>query len=53
VRDGLVIGTWKRTIWKNKIVIEPVLFEGTGEIELRDFMKCAKGYADFLGLSLE
>jgi hypothetical protein len=50
VIDGIVVGTWQRTIVKGKVVITPTLF---GRLERRDreaFALAADRYARFLGV---
>jgi hypothetical protein len=52
IQNGVVIGTWKRTIRKNQILIEAEPFRPLSNQEIEDFQAAAKCYADYLGLEL-
>src|SRR5437660_2439908 len=49
VLDGQVIGTWKRTLTKNSVVIEATPFTPLGEAETSAFVAAANRYGAFLG----
>ena len=51
VLDGQVVGTWKRTIKKNEVIITPNLFTPLNEAETRAFADAAKRYGAFLDLN--
>jgi hypothetical protein len=50
VIDGRVVGTWKRTLKKGKIVMTPSPFYGMSEVEYGAFAKAAERYGAFMGL---
>lgn len=50
VLDGRVIGTWKRVLKKNSVIITPRLFAPLDEAEIRAFVAAANRYGAFLGL---
>lgn len=50
VVDGLVAGSWKRTIKRDSVVIEVSLFSALGEKEARGVAAAADRYGEFLGL---
>lgn len=49
VLDGRVIGTWKRTLKKDSVIITPALFNQLSETETRASVEAANRYAAFLG----
>jgi hypothetical protein len=51
VVDGLIAGTWKRTLKKQTVVIETTLFRPLTAAEQDAFAAAAKRYGEFLGLS--
>ena len=53
VRDGEVIGTWKRTLKKDLVVLTPSLFTSLNEIETRSLKNSANRYGTFLGLPVD
>jgi Winged helix DNA-binding domain len=52
VLNGQVIGTWKRTLKKNTVIITPNLFSSLNEAETHAFAAEANRYGAFLGLSV-
>jgi hypothetical protein len=50
VLGGQVIGTWKRTIKKDAVIITPNLFTPLNKDETRAFAAAANRYGAFLGL---
>lgn len=52
VLGGQVIGTWKRTLKKDAVVITPNLFTPLNKAETRAFAAAANRYSAFLGLSV-
>lgn len=48
--DGLVVGTWKRTIKKNEVVINVVLFTTLTDDQHQAIIAAAQGYGKFLEL---
>ena len=52
VLDGRVIGTWKRTLKKDTVILSPTLFTPLNEAESRAFASSAHRYGEFLGLSV-
>jgi hypothetical protein len=52
VEKGRVIGTWKRTFVKDKVVIEAKLFDKS-KVKPPNIIVAAKQYAAFLGKSLQ
>jgi hypothetical protein len=53
VENGQVSGTWKRTIKKDKIIIETYHFTAQSEASKKRIEKAAKLYGDFLGKRVE
>jgi len=47
---GHVMGTWKRTLKKNSVVIEAILFRVMKKSEMHAVIEAAERYANFLGL---
>jgi hypothetical protein len=52
VIDGRVVGTWKRTVKKDAVIIEPSPFVPFTLAEKDAFAQAATRYGDFLGLSV-
>jgi len=52
VIDGQVVGTWKRTIKKDALIITPSLFEKLSKANVRALAEAAGRYGKFLGLSV-
>lgn len=52
VRDGLVIGIWKRTVQKNKLVVDVEFFDPADSLELGVMEKAVAGFGKFLGLEV-
>lgn len=53
VVNGQVIGTWKRTVKKDKISIETNLLQKTLQTFHKDLEKEARRYGDFMGKTVE
>lgn len=53
VESGQVSGTWKRTIKKDKVIIETDHFKPQSEASRRRIEKAAKFFGDFLGKKVE
>ncbi len=51
VLDGRVIGTWKRTLKKDTVIVAPNLFTSLTEAETSALVAAANRYGAFLGLS--
>jgi Winged helix DNA-binding domain len=52
VLNGRVVGTWKRTLKKDTVIITPSLFAPLNEAETRAFAASANRYGAFLGMSV-
>jgi len=52
VLDGRVVGTWKRTLKKDAVILTPTLFTPLNKAESRAFAASAHRYGEFLGLSV-
>lgn len=52
VRDGLVVGIWKRTVQKNKVVVEVEFFDAKDTLEQAVMEKAVAGFGRFLGLDV-
>jgi hypothetical protein len=52
VVDGQVVGTWKRALKKDALVITPSLFAKLNKAESRAFQAAASRYGEFLGASV-
>jgi hypothetical protein len=52
VLDGRVVGTWKRTIKKDTVIITPNLFTSLNEAETRALVAAANRYGAFLNMSV-
>ena len=52
VRDGLVIGIWKRTVQKNKVVVEVEFFDAKDTLEQGVMEKVVAGFGRFWGLEV-
>lgn len=50
VLDGVIVGTWKRTIKKREVVIEPTFFVLLTPAQTDAFTQAAQRYGDYLGL---
>ncbi len=50
VMDGRVVGTWKRTLKKDVVIITPSLFAPLNEAETRALAAAANRYGAFLDL---
>ena len=50
--DGKIIGTWKRTLEKNKVIIKPDFFMLLKKTEKEAFTQTAEQYGAFLNLSV-
>ena len=46
--NGRVVGTWKRTLKKNAVAIEAVLFRDVKKSEMHAIIQAAERYANFL-----
>ncbi|GAB4024315.1 winged helix DNA-binding domain-containing protein [Spirosoma gilvum] len=53
VYNGSVIGLWKRTIKKDKVVLEPSFFETTTPLILSLLEKASAGFGQFLNYTAE
>ncbi len=49
VMNGRIVGTWKRILKKDTVVITPDFFVSPGEAEMRAFVAAAERYEAFLG----
>jgi len=52
VMDGQVVGTWKRTIKRNGVIITPSLLTPPNDAETRAFAASANRYGAFLDMSV-
>jgi hypothetical protein len=50
VLDGQLVGTWKRTIKNNTVIIETNLFTELAEVEIQAVKLATGQYGEFLGL---
>ena len=50
VLDGLVVGTWKRTIKKDSVLLTPSLFATLTKAESRALVESASRYSAFLNI---
>src|SRR5207248_7597455 len=50
VLDGLVVGTWKRTLKKDEVILTPSLFTPLNEAETRALAMSASRYGAFLNM---
>jgi hypothetical protein len=50
VLNGMVVGTWKRILKKDSVIIAPNLFTSLNEAETRALVEAANRYGAFLGL---
>ena len=53
VLDGRVVGTWKRTLKKDTVILTPSLFIELNEAEIRAFAASANRYGAFLDRSVD
>ncbi|AEE52117.1 winged helix DNA-binding domain-containing protein [Haliscomenobacter hydrossis] len=52
VVNGLVLGIWKRTVQKNKVVIEPTFFDKKDTLPVEVMEKAVEGFGAFLGMEV-
>lgn len=52
VVNGLVQGIWKRTVQKNKVVIEPTFFDKKDTLPMELMEKAVEGFGAFLGMEV-
>jgi peroxiredoxin len=50
--DGQVVGTWKRTIKKDAVIITPSLLTPLNKAQTRAFAAAANRYGEFLNMSV-
>jgi hypothetical protein len=50
VLNGRIVGTWKRTLKKDSVIITPTLFTPLNETERRALVQAANRYGTFLGV---
>lgn len=53
VINGKVEGVWKRTIQKNKVLIETTFFDASKKLDIKKLQPAAKAFGDFLELEVE
>lgn len=53
VVDGLMVGTWKRSVTREGVVVRLSPFSGMDAAERRTLLTAAGGYARFLGTAVE
>lgn len=53
VIDGKIVGTWKRTLKKNDVVIQTAMLRTLTKDERQEFEVAALRYAQFIGLDLQ
>jgi hypothetical protein len=53
VVNGRVAGTWKRTIKKDKVIVETIIFNPADRIPVRSIEKAANKFGEFLGSKVE
>lgn len=51
--NGQVTGIWKRTVQKNKVVVEPFFFDKKNTLPLKAIEKAKQAFGAFLGLPVE
>jgi hypothetical protein len=51
--NGKVAGIWKRTVKKDRVIIEPQFFQSPDEDAIKMFESAAVRYGDFLGKDVE
>jgi winged helix DNA-binding protein len=51
--DGQIVGTWKRTIQQNKVVVEILTFTTLSKSQQQATAESAEGYGKFLNLPIE
>ncbi|MEO8448043.1 MAG: crosslink repair DNA glycosylase YcaQ family protein, partial [bacterium] len=49
VKDGKVIGVWKRVSVKDRVLIEPEFFQAYSKTPLATIKKAAEKYGEFIG----
>jgi len=52
ILDGRIVGTWRRTLKKGSVIIEPVKFSKLNDRQERAFIKAAEHYAKFVSQKL-
>jgi len=52
ITDGKVIGTWKRTFTKNKVIIEPTIFIKLTKAQKNAIADAADNYGAFIGMDV-
>lgn len=52
VVNGLVVGIWKRTVQKNKVVVETEFFDTNDALPPEVMQKALQGFGEFLGLEV-
>lgn len=52
VLNGLVVGTWKRTLKKDAVILTPSLFTSLNEAEMRALAESANRYGAFLDTAM-
>src|SRR6202043_1861010 len=53
VMDGRVVGTWKRTLKKDAMLLTPNLFTSPNQAETQALLSAANRYGAFLGMSVD
>jgi hypothetical protein len=53
VRDGVAVGTWKRALKKDTVVVEPFPFRSLPPAARKDFDAAFARYATYLSLDCE
>jgi hypothetical protein len=53
VMNGKIVGTWKRTLKKESVIIEPRLLTSLNKTQTRALAAAARRYAQFLGMPME
>jgi hypothetical protein len=53
VMDSQVIGAWRRTLKKGRVIVDLKPFAPLSDIQNQAVLEAAQHYADFLGLALE
>jgi hypothetical protein len=52
VVNGQVVGTWKRTVQRNNVLLEPIFFDGAKALPLDILEKATQPFGAFLGLGV-
>lgn len=50
--NGQVKGIWKRTVQKQKVVVEPTFFDPNDQLEMDVMQRATQGYGNFLGMTV-